>query len=154
MAIVSFTNSVRLWIFERILSGLAQESLIRLKSVTPYWPTGSGRAVYCVLPRTCEKLELWLNKGAWREVGKLAFHSGSFCGNINTGVDIFHSIGTISVSTVIYPFNFHTPTFFSAIKAGVQETSQIKLDFEFRVYCHCLSLSKWDMSDSNQPCIS
>lgn len=50
--------------FERILSGLAQESLIRLKSVTPYWLAGSGRAVYFALPRQSEKLELRLNKGA------------------------------------------------------------------------------------------
>lgn len=92
MVIVSFTNSVRLWIFERILSGLAQESLIRLKSVTPYWLTGSGGAVYCSLPRQSEKLELWLNKCAGMEAGKLAFHSASLSGYTNMGVDIFHSV--------------------------------------------------------------
>lgn len=74
MAIVSCTNSVHLWIFEKIRSGLVQESLIRLKSVTPYWLLGFGSAVYYRLPRQSEKLDLWMNEDARTEAGKKLFN--------------------------------------------------------------------------------
>lgn len=90
MAIVSLTNSVHLWIFERILSGSAKESLIRLKSVTPYWLTGSGSAVYFAVPSQSEKNGA-LTESRWWDGGReISFWLRVFLGYINMGVDIFH----------------------------------------------------------------